>query len=151
MCFLVLDDRSACIEVSMFPECYEKYGSKVSADELLVIEGEVQSDEFSGGVSLRAEKVYSIAQARQKFSRGVLIDLTQTPMPEDFGQRLKQIISPYTAQQSGCSVAVLYQAEIASARIALGHNWCVDASDDLLRCLREEFGGCVRLEYATAS
>ena len=149
MCFLVLDDRSARLEVSMFPECFAAYGSKVSKDELLVLEGEVQADEFSGGLALRAEKVYSIAEARQKFSRGLVIDFSDETMPEDFGSRLKKLITPHRCQTQGCGIAVLYRGEQASARISLGQNWQVQASDDLLHCLRSEFGGCVRLEYAT--
>ncbi len=149
MCFLVLDDRSARLEVSMFPECFEHYGRKVVKDELLVLEGEVQADEFSGGMALRAEKVYTIAEARQKFSRGFVIDLSDTCMPEDFGERLKDVISPHRMPREGCGISVLYAGEAAAARISLGQDWQVQASDDLLRSLRDEFGNCVHLEYAT--
>ncbi|MEM7097037.1 MAG: DNA polymerase III subunit alpha [Pseudomonadota bacterium] len=148
MCFLVLDDRSARLEVSLFPECFEKFGSKVNKDELLVLEGEVQTDDFSGGLTLRAESVYTIAEARQKFARGVLIDFSEHALPEDFSQRLKVIINQHRAQETGCNIAVVYSAPTASARITLGKQWRVQASDDLIRCLRDEFGSCVDLEYA---
>ena len=47
MGFLVLDDRTARLEVSLFSEAFEQYGGKVSKDELLVVEGEVQHDEYN--------------------------------------------------------------------------------------------------------
>jgi len=147
MCFLVLDDRSARIEVSLFPEAYEQYGRKVAKDELLIIEGEVQADDFSGGLSLRAEKVYTIAEARQKFSEGVVIDFRSNQLPEDFGPRLKQVISPHRAHADGCQIAILYAQEAAQARICLGEDWQVLANDDLLASLNAEFHGCARLDY----
>ena len=147
MCFLVLDDRSARLEVSLFPEAYEQYGAKVAKDELLIIEGEVQADDFSGGLSLRAEKVYTIAEARQKFSDGVVIDFSSSQLPEDFGLRLKQVITPHRAHADGCPIAILYAQEAAQARICLGEDWQVSANDDLLASLNAEFHGCVRLDY----
>ncbi len=151
MCFLVLDDRSARIEVSLFPEAYEQYGRKVAKDELLIIEGEVQADDFSGGLSLRAEKVYSIAEARQKFSEGVVIDFRSHQLPEDFGPRLKQVITPHRAHADGCPIAVWYAQESAQARIHLGEDWQVLANDDLLASLNAEFQGCVRLDYTAGT
>lgn len=151
MCFIVLDDRSARLEVSLFPDCFEQYGRKVAKDELLIIEGEVQSDDFSGGLSLRAEKVYTIAQARERFSQGFVIDFRQAPLPADFGSRLKQVISPHRSFDEGCPIAIWYSAAEAQARICLGQDWRVQASDDLLRCLKEEFDGCVKLDYARSS
>ena len=147
MCFLVLDDRSARLEVSLFPEAFEKFGSKIVKDELLVIEGEVQADDFSGGLALRAEKVYSIAQARQKFSEGVVIDFRQNQLPSNFGARLKQVITPYRASTDGCPIKVWYAASDAQARIHLGENWQVQAHDELLRHLNREFDDCARLDY----
>jgi DNA polymerase III subunit alpha len=147
MCFLVLDDRSARLEVSLFPEAYEKYGRMVIKDELLVIEGEVQADDFSGGLALRAEKVYSIAQARQRFSGGFVIDFRQGRLPDDFGSRLKEVITPYRASADGCPIAIWYAGGDAQARISLGEDWQVQANDELLRCLKQEFQGCVRLDY----
>ena len=148
MCFLVLDDRSARLEVSLFPDAYENYGRKVAKDELLVIEGEVQADDFSGGHTLRAEKVYTIAEARQRFSEGFVIDFRDSALPQDFGSRLKQLITPFRAHDEGCPIAVWYTSEDAQARIQLGRDWQVQASDDLLRSLKEEFDDRVRLDYA---
>jgi len=148
MCFLVLDDRSARLEVSLFPDCYEQFGAKVAKDELLIIEGEVGADEFSGGLSLRADKVYTIAEARQRFSEGFVIDFRQAPLPPDFGARLKQLLTPHRTMEEGCPIAIWYAAAEAQARISLGQDWRVQASDDLVRCLNEEFDGCVRLDYA---
>jgi DNA polymerase-3 subunit alpha len=148
MGFLVLDDRSARLEVSLFPECYEKFGRKVAKDELLIVEGEVQQDEFSGGLALRAERVYTIAEARERFCLGLVIDYSEADMPGDFSQRLKRVLSPHRTEQDGCNICVLYGAERARARISLGEDWRVSPSDDLLQTLRTEFDGRIHLDYA---
>ncbi len=147
MCFLVLDDRSARIEVSLFPEVYEQYGRKVVKDELLIIEGEVESDDFTGGLTLRGERVLSIMEARKKFSDGFILDYTEEGIPGDFNDRLKGILAPHRSDQTGCPVSLLYAAGTASARISLGQEWQVEANDDLLLALRQEFGPRVGLAY----
>jgi DNA polymerase-3 subunit alpha len=150
MCFLVLDDRSARLEVALLPECYEKFGSKVAKDELLVFEGQVQTDEFNGGDSLRAEKVLTISEAREKFSDGFVIDFTATDMPADFNSRLKASLTPYRQPEAGCPVMVVYSGPTAQAKISLGRDWRVQPSDDLLHELQHEFGACVALAYASS-
>ena len=149
MCFLVLDDRSARLEVALFPDTYEKFGAKVVQDELLVVEGEVQTSEFNGGLSLRAERVLTMSEARQKFSAGFVIDFTDHQLPDDFSDRLRSTLTPYRQSGDGCQVMVLYKANTAQARISLGQDWQVKASDDLLQCLQSEFGSRVALSYAS--
>ena len=152
MSFLVLDDKSARLEVSLFPECYEKYGNKVEKDELLIFEGEVQTDERAiGSVALRAERVLSLAEARRKFSQGIVIDFSAKPIPADFNPRLKDTLNPFRQIDEGCPVVVVYKGDDAKARISLGAQWHVSPCDDLLIRLRQEFGECVDLAYASAS
>ncbi len=147
MAFLTIDDRSARLEVSLFPETYEKFSQKINGDELLIFEGEVQADDYTGGLSMRVEKVLSIGEARKRYSSGFIIDFSQSRMPDDFVARLKRVINPHKAPWEGCNIAVLYTDAGVVARISLGDEWQVEASDDLLRSLREEFGDCVQLEY----
>ena len=148
MCFMMLDDGSDRIEVSVFPDAYENYGRKVAKDELLIVEGEVQADDFSGGRTVRAEKVFTIAEARQRFSDGFVIDFRDNPLPEGFGATLKQLLSPHRAEEAGCPIAIWYTSSEAQARIQLGRDWQVHASDDLLQNLQQAFEGCVHMEYA---
>ena len=97
LCFLVLDDRSARLEVSLFPEVYENYKSKVVKDEVLVVEGEVQADDFTGGPALRANKVLTIAEARQHFGQSLLIDYSNASPPSDLDERLHKVLAPRTS------------------------------------------------------
>ena len=73
--FQQLDDRSARVEVSLMGEAFDNYAAKVNKDELLVIEGEVQFNEFSGGLAV-AQSCIKYDEARQRFSK-VEIDFRQ--------------------------------------------------------------------------
>ena len=152
MCFVQLDDRSARIEVSLMGETFDNYAAKVNKDELLVIEGEVQFNEFSGGLAVRGSRVLNIDEARQRFSKGLEIDFSQVQTPADLPNQLKQLLSPYRQSSQACPVHVLYQGETAVGRISLGADWKVSVSDELLYALRGAFGDdYVRVRYASGS
>ncbi len=147
----VVDDRSGRIEASMFPEVFERDKHKLEKDDVVVIEGEVQPDDFTGALKLRVERILTIEEARQRFSRGLTIEFCDTNVPDDLSVRLKALLEPHLCEQSGCPVAVVYQASDAEGRIQLGSDWRVSASDELLHNLKSEFGDeRVNLAYSSA-
>jgi DNA polymerase-3 subunit alpha len=152
MGFLVLDDRTARLEVSLFSEAFEQYGGKVSKDELLVVEGEVQHDEYSGGTALRASRVLTIDEARQRFARGLQMDFSSCGLPENFAGQLKELICSHLSSQFGgvanCPIEVLYPQSGAVAKIVLGNDWRVQVSEELLQALSRSFDAAkVSLNY----
>ena len=152
MCFVQLDDRSARIEVSLMGETFDNYAAKVNKDQLLVIEGEVQFNEFSGGLAVRGSRVLDIDEARQRFSKGLEIDVSDTAMAADLSSRLKALLGPYRQSERACPVHVLYRGQDAVGRISLGVDWKVAVSDELLHALRSAFGdNYVRVQYAAGA
>jgi len=143
MGFLVLDDRTARLEVSLFSEAFEQYGGKVSKDELLVVEGEVQHDEYNGDTALRASRILTVDEARQRFARGLRLDFSSCGLPENFSGRLKELICGHLSSQFGgvanCPVEVLYPQAGAVAKIVLGNDWRVLISEELLQVLNRSF------------
>ncbi len=153
LCFLVIDDRSARMEASLFTDAFEVYRSKIAKDAILLFEGEVQPDDYTGTLKLKVEKVYTIEEARARYSQAVLLELSAHSAPADWPERLKSCLGPHRQQGAGCPVAVLYQTRsgacAARGRIMLGPDWQVKPSDDLLARLRSEFGDeRVSLSYA---
>lgn len=152
MGFLVLDDRTARLEVSLFSEAFEQYGGKVSKDELLVVEGEIQHDEYNGGMALRASRILTVDEARRRFSRGLQLDFSQSVLPKGFNQQLKKLVSDHRSATVGgvdqCPIVLLYQLDGAVAQIVLGEQWRVQVGESLLQSLTQAFGAdCVRLQY----
>jgi len=144
MAFVVLDDRSGRIEASLFPEVYERVRHKVVKDAVLVAEGEVQPDDYTGDLKLRVEQVHSISEARQRFSEGLEIDCGASA-GGDLPARLRRTLGPYRVPEAGCPVLVRLAVSVppgrrARGRIRLGRDWLVAPSDELLAGLRAEFG-----------
>jgi DNA polymerase-3 subunit alpha len=158
-CFLEIDDRSGRIEVALFGETYETHRAKIAKGVILVVEGEVQSDELGGSLKVRAERVLTIEEVRQRFGEGLQVDLSALPEPgpiADLPTRLRACLEPHRKARTGCPVEVVYQAAgpggvRARGRIRLGPDWQVNPSDDLLERLRSEFGAArVSLRYGIA-
>jgi DNA polymerase III subunit alpha len=155
LCFLVIDDRSGRMEASLFTEAFEAHRGRIAKDTILLFEGEVQTDDFSGALSLKVDSVYTMEEARARFGRVLLLDLCADEVSADLPERLKRCLAPHRQNRAGCPVTVLYQTGSdhglrARGRIQLGPDWQVKPSDDLLARLRSEFGSeRVTLSYAS--
>jgi hypothetical protein len=57
MAVVTLDDGTAQVEVTVFNELWEAERAKIKEDELLLVEGKVQPDDFSGGLRVTADKL----------------------------------------------------------------------------------------------
>ena len=149
MGFAVIDDRSGRMEASFFAEVYERDRSKLEKDRLVILEGEVQRDDFSGGYKLRAERTLTLEEARGRFSQGLRIQLRGSDLAPDAAVRLKTALSPFVSENGGCPVSVCYRSPHAEAWVGLGPGWRVRGSDELLAQLQSEFGAeCVAFHYA---
>ncbi len=150
MAFAVLDDKSARIEVSVFGDTFREHRGKLYKDAIVVVEGTVQQDDFSGQ-RLRADAIYTVAEARARFAQCVEISLGQAAPDAEFGHRLQHVLESHrdpTSNGRGCPVAVICRCNGASGRVRLGEGWRVVPTDDLLLGLGEIFGpDRVRLVY----
>jgi DNA polymerase-3 subunit alpha len=128
MAFLVIDDRSARLDAMLLPDCYEAAQQKISKDAVLVLEGEVQEDDYTGALKIQVDAVLTIEEARRRFSRGVQIDLGCSSMDRDLISRLRTSLEPHRQSEAGCPVAVVCTSERGDGLAAQG------------KVLRREFG-----------
>jgi DNA polymerase III subunit alpha len=70
-----LDDKSESIEAVANDELIEANKDLLKEDELLIVQGKVQPDRFSGGLRLNVNAVYSLAAARARFGRYLQVTL----------------------------------------------------------------------------
>ena len=138
MAFLVVDDSSARIEAAVFPKVFESCKERIFGESIVVMSGEVQADEYGGGLKFIVESVYSMEDARLRFSKCVEIKARISELKPGFAQRLKLIVKNHSSD--GCPVVLSYERSDACGRMLLGQNWKVSATDDLLEELRNEFG-----------
>ena len=138
MAFVQLDDGSAQLEVSVFNEVYEAERNKIKVDDVLIIEGKVQRDDFAGEGKVRvvAERLLTLAEARGRFARQLCISLNgqaSGPNAKAAAQRLRAILAPYTP--GNCPVRLSYRNAEAICELTLGDNSRVRLEDELLASL----------------
>ncbi len=136
--FVTLDDRSGRIEIGVFAEAYQRYRDLLVKDRLLVVEGVVSVDDYSGGFRMNAEKIHDIDHARASYARGLEIDLRNGGDANGLCRALAGILEPFRAEI--CPVWINYRGRAASARMSLGQEWKVNPTDELLHRLCEVAG-----------
>ncbi|MHB1400836.1 MAG: DNA polymerase III subunit alpha [Thiobacillus sp.] len=143
MLILLLDDATAQVEVVIFNELYEQSRHLLKDDTLLVIEGKVNRDDYSGGVRVTAEKIYDLAGARTRFAQGLRLACNgECHAQSNSGRKLAELLAPYKVQEGGCPVWVDYHNQNARCRVRLGEDWRVRLDDRLL----ESLGGWLKPE-----
>ena len=70
-----LDDKSETIEAVANDDLIEANKDLLKEDELLIVQGKVQPDRFSGGLRLNVNAVFSLAAARARFGRYLQVAL----------------------------------------------------------------------------
>jgi len=130
MCFVTLDDRTARIEAALFSEAYETYREQLRKDTVIVIEGGVSHDDFSGNLKLRVDKVMSLVDARQQYASQLVLNVEDAQFKNGFLGELKNTLMPY--QGGGCPVALRYCRNDAETTIAFGEAWNVRPADEAL-------------------
>ncbi len=143
--FLTMDDRSGRLEAVLYPDKFEAAQSKLGKDRVLVLEGEVQEDDYTGSLKMEVESVLTMEEARRRFSRGLTIRLGEECMTVDLVTKLRSSLEPHRQTDAGCPVSVVCRTRrddglMAEGKVLLGPDWRVNPSDDLLKLLRNEFG-----------
>ncbi len=136
--FITLDDRSGRIELAVFSEPFRQYRNLLVKDKLLVVAGTVSVDEYSGGFKMSAEKLYDIDQARETYAQRLVIGIEQPRAGNGFIASLADVLKPFC--EGGCPVWVDYHAVSARAQVALGQEWRVHPTDELLHRLKQLAG-----------
>ncbi len=145
--FLTLDDNTARLDVRVFPEVFEKYQALLGKDKVLVIQGGFGLDDYTGGNQVTAQGIYDINQARELFARRLVVGVESVQAGNGFAGCLADILQPF--RQGHCRICIDYTGGGASARLALGEEWAVHPTDELLHRLRDLAGkDSVLVEYA---
>ena len=138
MGILTLDDRSGRLDVTLFSEALERYESLLEKDKILVISGQVSFDDFSGGLKMSAREVLDISDARERFARGLALNIDKSQIDQDFFTQLLDILTPVRA--GVCPVRVTYCRPGARAQLTLGTEWRVTPTDQMLASLKQLLG-----------
>ena len=137
MGFITLDDRSGRIEASLFADAFASNQALLQNDALVVVEGEVSNDDFSGGLRLRAKRVMSLEEARTGLADSLRVKVASEALK---GDRLRWLAELCSKHKGACPVTLDYSGEEARALLQFGDAWRIDPADTLIQSLRDQFG-----------
>ncbi len=137
MGFVTLDDRSGRIEASLFADAFMGAQALLQTDAMVVVEGEVSNDDFSGGLRLRVKTVMTMEDARTKLAESLRLKVAHDALK---GDRLKWLGELITRHRGGCPITLEYTGSDAKAMLQFGDQWSIDPADGLIQALRDQFG-----------
>lgn len=138
MGIITLDDRSGRLDVTLFADALERYESLLEKDKILVISGQVSFDDFNGGLKMSAREVLDMSDARERFARGLALNINNSQIDQHFFSQLLDILTPVRA--GVCPVSVTYYRPGARAQLMLGTEWRVTPTDEVLASLKQLLG-----------
>jgi len=137
MASIVLDDRSAQLEIAVFGELFDANKALLKEDALLIVAGNARDDSYSGGMRVTAEEVMDIDTARTRFATGLKLDLKEgVEWTQPTMRRLIDLLTGYK-DAKGCSVSLHYRNPQAECDMQLGPAWKLRLSEELFAALAE--------------
>ena len=130
-----LDDGSEYIEAVASEELYDANRERLREDELVVIQGKVQNDRFSGGLRLQCNAVWDLASARSRFGRYLSVAVNgKAPPVADVIKTWppKRVASEQGETQQGLAIRLQLQRERAEGVLDLGDQARFWPSDEAL-------------------
>jgi DNA polymerase III subunit alpha len=143
MAFVTLDDRTGRVEVAIFTDTYLEFRDLIVKDALLVIEGQVSHDDYSGGLKMRAESLKTLDSARD--ARRVALVFVLSPADLALLPELRASLKALEPGQS--PVRVWLETPYAKVRFSLPD--AIRIQDSAVHDWRTLLGpGRVVLDYA---
>ena len=139
MAFVLLDNASERVEISLYSEQYNEYSSLLQNDKVLIAQGEISSDEYSGGCQLRADNIYDVAQLRSTFLVSLEIDMAEDAIDST---KIKLLQDSLKQNEGGSSAIIIRYQRIKgeAGLLKLGDEWSVSVNRKLIEILGENFG-----------
>ena len=138
MAIVTIDDAIARVDVVVGSEMLNQSAHLIKEDTLLVIEGRVSHDEFSGGIRVNARKLYDLAAARSNYASMLKISCNG----QSDAAKLTAILNPYKRKNTDsdkkwCPVKIEYHNAKSQVSVMLGDAWRVELHDELLQHLTD--------------
>jgi DNA polymerase-3 subunit alpha len=130
-----LDDGSESIESVANEELLDANRELLKEDELVVIQGKLQPDRFSGGLRLNVNQVWDLAAARARFGRYLAVEVNGGMPPVAEVLRLwpmRRVDGEHGELNQGLGIRLRLRRTTATAEIDLGDDARFWPSDEAL-------------------
>jgi DNA polymerase-3 subunit alpha len=131
MAFAQIEDASGRVEIALYREALTEFAALLVKDTVVIIDGALSPDEFSGGFQVRVRNVWSIAQALERFARGirVRIDNPKPALVDELTRSLKPVRFGMTP------VRLLCNTPGAQTELQLGDDWRIRVVPEIIDVL----------------
>jgi len=139
-----LDDGSEAIEAVANDELFEGRRELMQEDQLLIVQGKLQPDRFSGGLRLNITQVWDLAAARARFGRWLAVDINGSLPPVGDVLRLwpaRRVETDAGELRQGLAIRLRLLRSAATAEIDLGDEARFWPCDEALGRWRSVAGG----------
>jgi DNA polymerase III subunit alpha len=127
---LILDDRTARLEVTLFEETFQQHRDIIVKDAILVIDGSLRFDDFIEAWRLQAKSLMDIDRARERFARRLWLRWPATFDEPGGMNRFEEMLKPYL--RGPCGMSVVISRPDYTGRLNLGEAWSVRPTRELL-------------------
>jgi DNA polymerase III subunit alpha len=125
-----LDDRTARMQVTLYPEVNQRYRDILVKDKLIIVMGEAKEDDYKGmGYLIDGKEVFTLEQYRQFHAR-LKLSISADMIKNGFLSELQTVLSGYN--KGNCPVVIGYESEQAQSHLCFGEGWKVNVNDQML-------------------
>lgn len=135
MAIVTIDDAISKIDVVVGNDLLVQHQHLLKEDALIIVEGRVSNDDFSGGLRVNARKLYDMVSARNQYASLLKIACNG----QSDALKLNKMLSPYlggNSRDGGCKIKVEYHNAHSKVEMMLGDAWRVELRDELLDSLK---------------
>ncbi len=155
--FVTLDDKTAYYELFIFSNVFEQFEHVIQKEEVLVVEGSLNSDYTTGAVRLRVEALHNMESARNQFLRRLQLNIDKSQTANGLLDKLDELLPSAKAtmqthdnqtQAGQCPVFISYETDDEKVELRLGSDVSAPLGDDDIKLLKKVLGdGRVNLIY----
>jgi len=129
--FVQVEDFSGRFEAVLYREVWTEFAPLITRDAVLVFEGTLSIDDFSGGYQLRTQRVGTIESACEQRTR--VLRVRVNGVAGDFADRLHATLDAFRGGST--PVRIAFSNASGRGELELGPEWRVRANPALLRAL----------------
>jgi len=138
MAVMTIEDRRDRVDVTLFSKVYDEVAPELEKDRVVIVQGKVEADNFTGGIRLNADKVRSFDAVRARMAKRIVISVSSHEDVDELLQGLPEVIDEHKGGRTPLFVS--YQSDDAIAQLRLGNSWSVTVDDELMEQLMTHYG-----------
>jgi DNA polymerase-3 subunit alpha len=151
MCVITLDDKTAYYEFRIYDEKIEQFAAFLEKEELLIVEGTLNTIYQTNDVRFYANELHDIESARNQFLSRLMIKIDKSQTANGLLDKLDELLparnnQPLSQEQQAsqnltqCPVFIAYETENETVELRLGDGVSAPVSDEGIKQLKKTLG-----------